>query len=426
MTDDILFYNNNSNKKYNYYYLDNAATTQMDIDVLNGLYYDYCYNAVGFGNPSSLHFVGTHARQTINNHIGMLCEDYNKIIKNNNENNKELMLNKTNFIFTSGGSESNNLAIKGIAKYLFKTKNKNHIITSQIEHPSILNACKQLETEGFEVTYLSCDKKGKINLDELKDSIKDNTALVSIMYVNNETGTENDIKSIFKMCVDNNVYFHTDAVQSTNAPLFSVLPLYCHSFSLSGHKFGAMQGVGLLYISNDLKLEPQIVGGHQQNGLRAGTENILGICSIIRALCFKNLNKDLNLSKLNDNTRLECELETLVNYINQTNVNDYIITTPKECFHNGILNISFNNVEGESLVLAMNKEYIYISSGSACSAGSIEPSYVLTSMGYSDSVAKNAIRISLKRSYLYTDEQLKEIANTLVKCVNNIRRINGD
>ena len=277
----------NNDVRDRYFYLDTAANTRMNIEVYTRLTNIIHNEDLFFGNPSSLHSAGRRMKSTMLYYINKMCDSYNQIIKYKNPNKDFKTITNGNFIFTSGGSESNNLAIKGIAKYLFKTKNKNHIITSQIEHPSILNTCKQLETEGFEVTYLSCDKNGKINLNELERSIKDNTALVSVMYVNNETGTENDIKSIFKICVDNDVYFHTDAVQSKNAPLFTELPLHCHSFSLSGHKFGAMQGIGLLYISNDLKLEPQIVGGHQQNGLRAGTENVFGILSIILALELK-------------------------------------------------------------------------------------------------------------------------------------------
>ena len=422
----------NNDVRDRYFYLDTAANTRMNIEVYTRLTNIIHNEDLFFGNPSSLHSAGRRMKSTMLYYINKMCDSYNQIIKYKNPNKDFKTITNGNFIFTSGGSESNNLAIKGIAKYLFKTKNKNHIITSQIEHPSILNTCKQLETEGFEVTYLSCDKNGKINLNELERSIKDNTALVSVMYVNNETGTENDIKSIFKICVDNDVYFHTDAVQSKNAPLFTELPLHCHSFSLSGHKFGAMQGIGLLYISNDLKLEPQIVGGHQQNGLRAGTENVFGILSIILALELKLSSSIRLMSRLSHGKPVtkrsdeENYIKVLINYIIESKITDYTIITPKECFHNGILNIAFDNVEGESLVLAMDKENIYISNGSACNAGSIKPSHVLTAMGYSDKVAKNSVRISFDDRICLKDDDLEYIANTLVKCVNNIRRINGD
>ena len=413
-----------------YFYLDNAASTRIKTEEYTILT-NISHHQNLFANPSSLHSVGRNTKSTMLYYINKVCDSYNKIITYKTPNKDFKTISNGNFIFTSGGSESNNLAIKGIAKYLFKTKNKNHIITSKIEHPSILNACKQLETEGFEVTYLSCDKKGKINLNNLKNSIKDNTALVSIMYVNNETGTENDIKSIFEICVDNDIYFHTDAVQSKNAPLFTELPLYCHSFSLSGHKLGALQGIGLLYIDNDIKLEPQIVGGHQQNGFRAGTENVFGILSIMIALNSKLSSPIYRMYRLShgkpvtERSDEEIYIKTLINYIKESKIANYTIITPKECFHNGILNIAFDNVEGESLVLAMDKENIYISNGSACNSGSIEPSHVLTAMGYSNKVAKNSVRISFDNE-IYLKDDLQYIANTLVKCVNNIRRINGD
>lgn len=242
-------------------YFDNAATTKLDEEVLQEM---MRYLKENYGNASSIYKLGRESKKAV--------EDSREKIA------KVLNCKPNEIYFTAGGSESDNTAIKGIAK---ANKSKgNHIITSKIEHPAVLETCKSLEKEGFEVTYISVDENGIINLEELKKSIKDTTILITIMFANNEIGTIQPIEEIGKIAKENNIYFHTDAVQVVGSLKIDVQKLNIDSLSLSGHKFYGPKGIGALYIKSGIKFEKFVDGGHQERNKRAGTENVLSLIHI--------------------------------------------------------------------------------------------------------------------------------------------------
>ena len=368
-------------------YLDNSATTEVSNEVLESM---LPYLKGKYGNPSSIHTKGKESLNAISEARKSIA-DYFKC-------------KPSNIIFTSGGSESNNLAIKGVARHLRKTKNKNHIITSMVEHHSVLNTCKELEKEGFKVTYLKVNKKGQIDLKSLFDSITDDTALVSIMWVNNETGHKQDLKEIYKICKSKNVLFHTDAVQSTHCTDFKDITNYCDMFSLSGHKFHAPKGIGLLYMKYSIKLSPIINGGQQERGLRAGTENVASIVGLATAV--NNIKPISNHMKY-----VKCRISDMLSEIQNANQISFNFDDSP------VINISFEGIEGESLVLLLDSKCIYISSGSACTSGSLEPSHVIKALGYSDEIARGSIRISIADNIFYTEEDICRIGNTIGRAV---------
>lgn len=255
-------------------YFDNAATTKLDDEVLKEM---LPYLKDNYGNPSSIYKLGREARKAI--------EDSREKIA------KVLNCKANEIYFTAGGSESDNTAIKGIAKA--NKKRGNHIITSKIEHPAVLETCKQLEKEGFEITYISVDEKGIVDLEELKKSIKPTTILITIMFANNEIGTIQPIEEIGKIAKGNNIYFHTDSVQAVGSIKIDVQKLNIDSLSLSGHKFYGPKGVGALYVKTGVPFEKFISGGHQERNKRAGTENVAGIVGIGKAieLAYENLDE---------------------------------------------------------------------------------------------------------------------------------------
>lgn len=242
-------------------YFDNAATTKLDEEVLKEM---MPYLAENYGNASSIYKIGREARKAV--------EDAREKVA------RVLNCNPLEIYFTAGGSESDNTAIRGIA---YANSNKgNHIITSKIEHPAVLETCKELEKEGFEVTYLSVDENGTINLKELENSIKDTTILISIMFANNEIGTIEPIKEIGRTAKEHSIYFHTDAVQAVGSIKIDVNELNIDSLSISGHKFYGPKGIGALYVRKGVNFKRYISGGHQERGKRAGTENVSGIVGL--------------------------------------------------------------------------------------------------------------------------------------------------
>mgnify|MGYP002516856922 CR=1 FL=1 len=247
-------------------YFDNSATTKLDEKVLEKM---LPYLKENYGNASSIYKLGREARKAVE-------ESREKIAKILNCNSSEIY-------FTAGGSESDNTAIKGIA-HNYKNKG-NHIITSKIEHPAVLETCKDLEKEGFEVSYISVDENGIINLEELKNAIKPTTILISVMFANNEIGTIQPIKEIGKIAKENNIFFHTDAVQAVGNLKIDVQELNIDSLSLSGHKFYGPKGIGALYVRKGVNFQRYISGGHQERGKRAGTENVPGIVGL--RICFR-------------------------------------------------------------------------------------------------------------------------------------------
>ncbi len=312
--------------------------------------------------------------------------------------------------FTSGGSESDNIALKGIA---FANKEKgNHIITTKIEHPAILNTCRTLEKQGFEVTYLNVDKEGLINLEELKEAITDKTILISVMFANNEIGTIEPIEQIGKIAKEHNILFHTDSVQAIGNVKIDVNKMNIDILSMSAHKFYGPKGIGVLYIREGIKCNKLQDGGHQERELRAGTENVAGIVGLGKAIEIAYKNFDEYNSKL-------------------TNLRNYYISEINEKIPNtklngsikyrlpGNANISFKGVDGESLLLNLDMEGICASSGSACSTGQNTPSHVLLAIGVPSSLAYGALRVTLGEEN--SKEDIDYLVEKLTKIVEKLR-----
>ena len=350
-------------------YVDNAATTSLSKEALNAMIPFY---KLHFGNPSSLYSVGQTAKDAIENarkNIA-LC----------------LSAKSTEIFFTSGGTESDNWAIKGVAYNMFK-KGKNHIITSKFEHHAVLNTVKKLEKEGFSVTYLDVYDDGLVRVEDVERSITEKTALVSIMYANNEIGTIQPIKEIGEVCRKNKVLFHTDAVQAVGNVKIDVNEQNIDILSLSGHKFHGPKGVGALYVKTGVKLERLIEGGAQEKGNRAGTENVAGIIGLSTALkiaCNNMSERNEKLVVMRDKL-----IENLLK-IEHSRLNGHRTRRLP-----GNVNLSFGGIEGESLLLMLDAKGICASSGSACTSGSLDPSHVLLSIGLPHEIAHGSLRISL-------------------------------
>lgn len=369
-------------------YFDHAATTPVKIEVLREM---FPYFTRVYGNPSSLYSKGREAKRAIDN-------ARNRVAKAINAKSKEIY-------FTSCGSESDNLAIKGIA-YANKNKGK-HIITSRIEHPAVLNTCKSLEKEGYEVTYLNINKCGRISIEELQNSIREGTILISIMFANNEIGTIEPIEEIGNIARKNKIVFHTDCVQAVGNIKIDVEKMNIDALSISGHKFYGPKGIGALYIREGIKFQKMQDGGHQERDKRAGTENLAGIVGIGKAIEIAND----NLKKYNE--RLTCLRNILISKIEE-NFPNAKLNGSKNNRLPGNINFSFPNIDSQELLLKLDEYGICVSSGSACSSGSDEPSHVLMSLGISKELAKGSIRITLG------EQNTKQDVEFLVKCLKEI------
>lgn len=351
------------------YYFDHAATTAVDEEVLREMipYFSYSY-----GNTSSAYTIGRQNKMAI--HVAR-----QKVAKAINAKPKEIY-------FTGCGSESDNLALKGIT--YANSKNKKHIITTKIEHHAILNTCKTLEQEGIEVTYLNVDKDGKINLQELENSIKDDTILISIMIANNEIGTIQPIKEIGKIARKHKILFHTDAVQAIGNIKVNVEEMNIDLLSMSAHKFYGPKGVGALYVKEGIDFKEIQDGGHQENGKRAGTENVAGIVGMGKAieLAYENIEEY--------NTKLielrEYCIEELQRKISKIRING-----ARKDRLPGNINISFLGEDSSDLLLKLDEKGICTSAGSACSTGDTSPSHVLMAIGLNNEEAEGALRITL-------------------------------
>lgn len=374
-------------------YFDHAATTAVAPEVKEAMEPYFCEN---YGNASSLYELGYKSKEAIN--IARV-----NVAKAINTKPNEIY-------FTSCGSESDNLAIKGVARA--HRQNGNHIITSRIEHPAVLNTCRQLEKEGFRVTYLNVDKNGFIDLEELKNSINSKTILVSIMFANNEVGTIEPIKEISRIVHSNDAIFHTDAVQAVGNIKIDVKEMGIDLLSMSAHKFYGPKGVGALYVRDGIDFIQLQNGGHQENDKRAGTENVAGIVGLGKAIEIANDNVMHNNGKLL-NLRNYC-IEQIKNRIPYIRINgDLNSRLP------GNINISFLYVNGKDLVKILAKKGICTSSGSACSSGLPQPSHVLLAMGLSEDIASSALRITLGKEN--TKEDIDYFVDELEKIVVNLR-----
>lgn len=375
-------------------YFDHASTTPVKEEVLKEM---IPYFNLEFGNPSSLYSIGRRNRRAVE-------EAREKVARAINAKPNEIY-------FTSCGSESDNLAIKGIA---FENKHKgNHIITSKIEHPAVLNTCKMLEQEGFKVTYLDVNKKGLIDLKILEESITDKTILISIMFANNEIGTIQPIKEIGKIAKKHNIYFHTDAVQAMGNIKIDVNNMNIDSLSMSAHKFYGPKGVGALYIREGIPFKKLQDGGHQEKDKRAGTENVPGIVGLGKAIEIANNNIDRYNKKL---------VYLRDYYINQVEekIPDVKLNGDRVNRLPGNANFSFKYVDGEELLLDLDANGIAASSGSACSSGTDAPSHVLLAIGLTAETAKGALRITMGEEN--TKEDIDYLVSTLTEIVRKIRK----
>ena len=375
-------------------YFDHAATTAVKEEVLKEMIPYYC---IEYGNASSLYSIGRKSRKILEN-------SREKVAKVLNCKPKEIY-------FTSCGSESDNLAIKGIAR---KHKNKGkHIITTKIEHPAVLNTCKSLEKDGFVVTYLGVDKDGFISLEELKNSIREDTILISIMFANNEIGTIEPIKEIGRIAKEKGVIFHTDCVQAVGNVKIDVKELGIDLLSLSSHKFYGPKGVGAIYINKNVEFEKIQDGGHQEKNKRAGTENIAGIVGLARAIELA----DKNLEKYNS------KLITLRDfYFDEItkNIPNVKINGSKEKRLPGNANVSFKNINGEQLLLELDSLGICASSGSACTSGQSEPSHVLTAIGLNAEYIQGSLRTTFGEEN--TKEDVEFLIKSIIEITNKIRK----
>ena len=352
-------------------YLDHAATTRMSRDAveaaLKAVYDNY-------GNPSSLHQAGTNARKMVDKAREQIA--------------KCIGASPDEIIFTAGGSESDNLALRGVAPFL-KESGKTTIITSQIEHHAVLNTCKALEQDGFKVIYMPVDADGRVDIEELERVMKifkDTLGLVSIMAVNNEVGSIQLIDDIGDLCQEYNALFMTDAVQALGHIPLNVTKTHIDLMSMSGHKVNAMKGVGALYVRHGIKLEPIITGGGQEHHLRAGTENVPGIVSMGQAVETVVRNMD------GDKVHYELLRKIFFDELNRLKVN-YVVNCDGGVPN--IISLTLPNCESEAMLLLLNERGICVSAGSACTAGSLDPSHVLKALYLDDRDASCTIRISM-------------------------------
>lgn len=376
-------------------YLDSAATTYLSTEALNEMM--PCFN-IFYGNANSIHSFGREAQ-------GLVDRARDRIAKSIGAKSSEIY-------FTSGGTESNNWAIKGIAKaYSYKGK---HIITSKVEHPSVLEACRKLEREGFEVTYLPVDKYGIVDLAELLHTIRQDTILITIMSVNNEVGTIQNIKAIGETARGKGIVFHTDAVQAFGSLKINVDDMKIDAMSVSSHKIYGPKGCGALYLRSGVKIENLIDGGHQERNKRGGTTNIPAVVGFGKAAEIAVRDMPVFVKKMK--TIREYFIKKVNEKIPYVVVNGHPYQRAQH-----IVNLSFELIEGESILLMLDFEGIAVSTGSACTSNSLEPSHVLRAMGIDDEISQGSIRFSFTRSTSKSD--IDYTVDNLVRIVEKLRKI---
>jgi cysteine desulfurase len=374
-------------------YLDNNATTRVDDDVLEAM---LPYLIRYYGNPSSMHTFGGQVGRVVNDARSQVAA--------------LIGAEPSEIVFTSCGSESNNAAIRAA---LATNPNKRHIVTTQVEHASVLNLCKLLEKQGYTVTYLSVDEQGQLDLAELEASLTGNTALVSTMYANNETGVTFPIEEIGQIVKERGILFHVDAVQAVGKIPLNMKTSTIDMLTFSGHKLHAPKGIGALYLRRGVRFRPLLVGGHQERGRRAGTENVPGIVALGKAaelasLYFWDGDRE---GRLRD--RLE---QGLLATIPNCQVNGH----PTRRLPN-TTNIGFKYIEGEAVLLSLDKYGICASSGSACTSGSLEPSHVLRALGLPYTILHGSIRFSLSR--YTTAAEIDKVLDVMPKIVDRLRAL---
>lgn len=376
-------------------YLDNAATTKLSAEVMNEMLPTFSDN---FGNASSLHSAGRDAMALID-----LARD--RVARAINAQRGEIY-------FTSGGTEANNWAIIGLA--MANRLKGNHIITSKIEHPSVLSACKKLEEMGFRVSYLNVNSTGLVDLGELLHEMDHDTILISIMAANNEVGTIQNIKTISQIAHERDILFHTDAVQALGAFRIDVEDLGIDAMSISSHKIHGPKGVGALYVKKGVKIDPYMLGGEQEHGYRAGTYNTPAIVGFGKAceVAMNNYILDNRKSKSNRDYFAGKVMEVIPNVIINGHMHQRLP---------GILSLSFECIDGEALMCLLDMKGICVSTGAACSTGSVEPSHVLMAMGKSVEDARSTVRFSFDPSN--TREEIDYVVEQLADCVERLRNL---
>ncbi|MBC8185240.1 cysteine desulfurase NifS [candidate division KSB1 bacterium] len=374
-------------------YFDHSATTPVDPRIVDAM---IPFLSEKFGNASSIHSYGREAKVALEEareFIADFCGAHANEI-----------------YFTSGGTEADNMAILGVARQL--AEKGKHIITSAMEHHAVLHTCEYLQKQGFEVTYLKPDQYGEIHPEAVAEAIRENTILISIMHANNEVGTINSIEKIGEIAYEKKVLFHTDAVQSFGKLPIDLSKLNVDLMSMSGHKIYGPKGVGILFVKKGVRLQQTSFGGAHERNKRPGTENITGIIGLAKAveICKNNLESDEDkIGKFRD---------LLLKKINENIPRVYLNGHPNKRSA-GLLNLSFQGIEGEALLLSLDLKGVAASSGSACTSGSVEPSHVLSAMGVKPELAQSSIRFSLGRGN--TIEDVEYTVEILVEIVERLR-----
>ena len=374
-------------------YLDNTATTPLDERVLNEM---IPFFVEKFYNPSSIYLSGNEIRKHVENARKKIADFINALPEE--------------IIFTSGGTEANNLAIKGIA---FK-KGKGHIITSKIEHLSVLDTIKYLEKKGFEVTYVDVDEYGIVDPGDVRKAIRNDTILISIIFANNEVGTIQDIREIARIAKEKGIPFHTDGVMMVGWEKVDVKELGVDMLSFSAHKFHGPKGIGALYVRKGILLENLIHGGLQEKKRRGGTENVAGIIGFGKICEIRKEEMEKDKEKIK---KLRDDLE---NFIKENIPEVLILGHPLKKLYN-ISSVCFKYIEGESILLNLDFEGICVSSGSACTSGSLEPSHVLLAMGIPHEIAHGNIRFSFGK--FNEESEVERVKEVLPKVINKLRQM---
>lgn len=387
-------------------YFDNSATTAIDERVLEAM---MPYLTDNYGNASSIHFFGQQTRSAVDKARHQVAAAVNA--------------RPNEIVFTSGGTESNNLAIRGLVEMLSQpslaTLPERHIVTSTIEHPAVREVCADLEKRGVAVTYLPVYENGIVRVDDVRQAIRENTVLISVMTANNEIGTLQPVAEIGRMVrglrdSGRRIWFHTDAVQAVGKVKVDVEEMGCDLLSLSGHKFHAPKGIGALYIRRGTRLRSQNAGGRQERGLRGGTEPVAQIVGLGRAA-------ELAADELTERAvRVGAMRDRLEHFVLE-NIDGSVLNGDAHDRLTNISNISFREIEGEGLLINLDMHGIAVSTGSACSSGSLEPSPVIRSLGRSDDLARGAIRFSLSKDN--TDDDIDLVLATLPSAVESLRKL---
>ena len=374
-------------------YFDNAATTRVKEEVLQEM---LPYFSEKYGNASSLYSIGRISKKAI--------EEARKKVAN------LIGCNSNEIYFTGCGSESDNTIIKGIAYH--NRKKGKHIITSKIEHPAVLHTCQSLEKEGFEVTYLNVNKEGIVDIEELRNSIRNDTILITIMFANNEIGSLQPIEMISKIARMYNIVFHTDAVQACGNVPIDVKKMGIDSLSLSGHKLYAPKGIGALYVRSGIEFQKFMEGGHQEKNKRAGTENVAGIVGLGKACELAKLHLPEHMA------HLKTLRDDFVSQV-QEKIEGAVLNGGMQARLPGNANFAFSNIDGEALLLNLDAKGICASAGSACTSGSSAPSHVLEAIGLSNELASGSLRVTFGEDN--TKEDVDYLVESLVEIIGKLR-----